>query len=204
MDHLKWKIKSRELVYDAKIAKLYKQHSQREQPEDQREFTFFTLDCPDWCNIIAVTENAKVVLIRQYRPGIDGVTLEMPGGGVESGEANVGNTALRELTEETGYELVPGGKFLELGWTYPNPAIQNNRCHLFACGPVRQTRAQSLDPAEVIDIELVDVEKIPDLIESGKIDHALMLNAFLFLMVKRNSLPGSTNLTETLKRLSAL
>lgn len=201
-EHLKWKIERRELVFDARVAKIYRQHSKRDLPDDQREYTFLAIDCPDWCNIIAVTEDAQVLLIRQYRPGIDAITLEMPGGAVDPSERQIGQAALRELTEETGYELAPNGRLLELGWSYPNPAIQNNRCHFFACGPVRKTRDQNLDPAEVIDLELVDCNAVADLITGGKIDHALMLNSFLYLQMKKEFNPEQLPLGRLLAQLA--
>jgi ADP-ribose pyrophosphatase len=53
--------------------------------------------------ILPITENGKVVLARQYRPGPDEVLDELPGGGPEKGESHIA-AAKRELLEETGYE----------------------------------------------------------------------------------------------------
>src|SRR5258707_310836 len=62
----------------------------------------YTFVCPDWASIAAVTREGKFVLVRQYRPGINGPSLEVAGGLIDRGE-EPGAAALRELREETGY-----------------------------------------------------------------------------------------------------
>ena len=83
------------------------------------------LDCPDWVNIIPLTDDGQVVLIRQFRHGTQSVTLEVPGGVVEADESPEA-AAVRELAEETGY--VPE-RVKSLGFVSPNPAIQGNRSY---------------------------------------------------------------------------
>src|SRR4051812_5610502 len=85
------------------------------------------IDTPEWCNIIAVTPEDQLVLIRQYRFGVGASTLEIPGGLVERGE-DPAAAAARELEEETGYVA---GRVVPLGAVHPNPALQGNRCHSF-------------------------------------------------------------------------
>ncbi len=52
--------------------------------------------------IAKIMKSNKYVLIRQYRPAINALVLEFPAGLIDPGET-VEETALRELTEETGY-----------------------------------------------------------------------------------------------------
>ena len=52
----------------------------------RKRFSFLKLDCPDWVNVIALTDEDQVVLVRQYRLGTERITLEIPGGVVDSGE----------------------------------------------------------------------------------------------------------------------
>src|SRR5262245_58252360 len=63
---------------------------------------FSLIACPDWVNVLALTTDGQVVLLRQYRPGIDRVCLEIPGGMIEPGEDPIA-AGVRELAEETGY-----------------------------------------------------------------------------------------------------
>ena len=149
--------------------------------DDGRTHSFVVFRSRDWCNVIPVTEDGRVVLVRQFRAGIDGDALEIPGGVVDDSDGAVREAALREMTEETGYVPLEGAKCLDLGWAHPNPAIQNNRVHSFIVGPVLRDRAQKLDPGEMMDVVEVPIEEIPEKILSGEINHALILNAFLLL-----------------------
>lgn len=143
-------------------------------PEAGSEYSFFVIEANDWMNVIPVTEDGRIVCVRQYRHGTEEISLEIPGGIVDDGESPI-ESARRELLEETGYEAA---EIVEIGVVAPNPAIQNNRCHSFLAKNVRRVRKQALDLAEEIDVELVDPSDIPVLIASGAISHALVVAAF--------------------------
>ncbi len=149
--------------------------------EDGRPHRFYLIQSGDWVNIIPVTREGKVVLVRQYRVGISEHTLEIPGGIVDAKDTDVQAGALREMTEETGYVMSEGARCEYLGWSYPNPAIQGNRIHAFVVGPVEKSQDQELDSGEMIEVEEVAIEEIPRKIIGGEINHALILNAFLKL-----------------------
>ena len=151
--------------------------------EDQREFTFYILKSHDWCNVIPVTKDGKIVLVKQYRIGIATHTHEIPGGVIDPQDPSVQATALRELEEETGYSPCANAQIKPLGWSYPNPAIQDNRCFSFIVGPVERKKNQNLDPGEMIEVIELPIEDLPEWIRQGKINHALILNAFLQLLI---------------------
>lgn len=130
---------------------------------------FFVLEFPDWVNIVAVTEANEAILIRQFRHGLEEITLEIPGGVVDPGEEPLG-AAARELAEETGF--VPADIQL-LTMVSVNPAIQNNCCHLFLATGCRLKGEQALDGSESISVELVPLVDLPGLMASGKIHHSL-------------------------------
>ena len=78
---------------------------QREDPvpgEPQKEGEFYVIDAPDWVNVVALTDRDELLLIEQWRHGVDHATLEIPGGMVDPGETPL-EAARRELLEETGY-----------------------------------------------------------------------------------------------------
>ena len=138
---------------------------------------FVVLDSPDWVNIVPVTPDDQVVLIRQYRHGIQRVTLEIPGGMVDAGESPQ-EAAVRELKEETGFaptEVQP------LGQVSPNPAIQNNCCYTFLGRGCHRVAEPEGDPFERIEVLLRPLSEIPELIRSGEICHALIINALAFM-----------------------
>lgn len=151
--------------------------------EDSEGHRFYVFKSRDWCNIIPITEDGKIVFIKQFRAGILGSSMEFPGGVVESEDSNLQATALREMVEETGYQPLPNAKCVLLGTSYPNPALQDNRAHSLIVGPVKKTNNQNLDPMEDIEVVEIAIEELPQMIAQGKFSHALMLTTlFHFLM----------------------
>lgn len=164
-----------------------------------KEFNFYLLKTHDWANIIPVTVDGNIVMVKQFRVGTGDYTLEFPGGVIDKEDAEPQNGATRELIEETGYVPLPNARCLNLGWTHPNPAIQNNRCHSFAIGPVKKEREQNLDPGELLSVVELSPKELLAEITSGRMTHALMLiTAFLLI---RNSLSTQEGLLRELKAL---
>jgi 8-oxo-dGTP pyrophosphatase MutT (NUDIX family) len=138
---------------------------------------FSLIECVDWVNIIALTPDDRVVLIRQYRPGTDTICLEIPGGMVDAGEDPL-TAAARELEEETGYTAKT---WRAIGKVAPNPAIQNNYLHSYLALDAEQTTTQRLDTSEVIDLETAPLAEVHAMLRDGRIDHALVIDAFAHL-----------------------
>jgi 8-oxo-dGTP pyrophosphatase MutT (NUDIX family) len=156
----------------------------RENPKTKSTSDFVVLNSKDWVNIIPVTSDNKIVMIQQYRQGIDEITLEIPGGLVEHGE-EPSSAATRECMEETGY-FSPEPAIL-LGMIHPNPAFLNNSCYTFLWKNVEKKFETKFDKNEDIEILLVDENKIEYYIRSGKITHSIVLNAFLFYFLNKKN-----------------
>jgi len=148
-----------------------------EPPDGADPRWFWILEVPDWINVIPLTPEGDVVMVRQYRFGIDEVTLEIPGGMCDPGEAPA-DAARRELLEETG---CTAAAWTELGWVHPNPPIQDNRCHTFLARDVAFGAAPRPDPDERIETVRVPLAEVSRMIGDRRITHALVVAAFALL-----------------------
>ena len=138
-----------------------------------REFSI--IEAPDWCNVVALTDDGHVVMVRQLRHGTGDITLELPGGMIDATDADPLAAALRELREETGYAGKTGRL---IGSTAPNPAMQTNRCHIALVEHVERIGELVQDDGEDIEVVLVPYRDIPAMIARGEITHSLVVVAF--------------------------
>ena len=142
-------------------------------PRNGRELETFVMESGEWVNVVALTPGKKVVVVRQFRFGIEDITTEIPGGLVDPGE-NSGDAARRELKEETGYT---GEKWKYLGAVEPNPAFLNNLCHHWLVEDAVKTHDPDLDDGEDIITDVLSADEIRDEIQAGRLRHSLVLGA---------------------------
>lgn len=132
---------------------------------------YYVLEYPDWVNIIAITDDGRMILERQYRHGRGEVGYEIPAGVCESGETPE-QAARRELLEETGY----GDGTWHLNMVAaPNPSTSTNLCHSFIATGVRRLSDQHLEATEDIALHLLYPDEVLRLMQDGKIIQAPML-----------------------------
>jgi len=144
-------------------------------PHRSAEQDFFVITAPDWVNVLALTPEQHLVLVRQFRYGINDFSVEIPGGVMDAGEDPIA-AGLRELREETGYV---GARARLLGSVHPNPAMQSNRCHLVLVEHARPQAKLDWDPDEEFEIMTRPVEEVYALAYGGGITHAMVLDALL-------------------------
>lgn len=142
-----------------------------ENPRNGASLKAVVLDVPDWVTVAAVTEDERLVLVRQYRFGAAEFTTELPAGLVNPGEPHR-EAALRELREETGYT---SNDWVYLGWVQPNPAYQNNRLHQWLARDVRLTETRQLDAGEDISVSLATLAEARQEIAEGRMRNSLAL-----------------------------
>lgn len=170
----RWRTLQDETVLKGRIFR-YRQLVRESTTQDMRG-DFDVLDFLDWVNIVALTEDNQVLFVRQYRQGIDDITLEVPGGAIHIGE-DPKLAAIRELREETGHEA----KSIEyVGVIQPNPAIQSNRCHIYLARDCIKVAEPELDPLEELEVSHFSLDDVREMIRDGEIQHSLVLNS-LFL-----------------------
>ncbi|MDG2305937.1 MAG: NUDIX hydrolase [Candidatus Binatia bacterium] len=169
-------------VYRTRVFDVLRQRSR--SPRTGREHDFFVLEACDWVNVIPLTNDDEVVLIRQYRHGIEDFTLEIPGGMIDPTDASPQVAAGREMLEETGFgsdDIIP------LGSIHPNPAIQANHCHTFLARGAEKRATPSFDGTEETEVVLEPLTRIPELIRTGLISHALVVVAFHWLELREEA-----------------
>jgi 8-oxo-dGTP pyrophosphatase MutT (NUDIX family) len=176
-----WERLASEIAYRSRIFTIRRDRARFSR--DGSEHDLQVLESTDWVNIIPITTAGDVVLVRQFRHGIAGYTLEIPGGMVDAEDPSPLVAARREMIEESGYD---SERVEPLGSIRPNPAIQNNTCHSFVAYDVEQRHVPRFDSSEETEVELVPLVEIPDLIRGGEITHALVVVAFHWLSLRRD------------------
>lgn len=171
LDASGWKVLRRHKEQDYGIAKTHENIVERLR--DHTQHPRLVVECPDWCNIIPVRKDGRIVMVRQFRFGVWQPGLEIPGGIVDPGE-DPRTAAIRELAEETGYRP---REVISLGSIHPNPALQPNRCHSFLALDCEEGESRP-EHGEDIEVSTLSREDVPRLIQSGGITHALVVTAF--------------------------
>lgn len=185
-----WELLSSEIQADYRIFRLRVDRSR--SPRTGKAHDFFVLESSDWVNVIPLTSDGQVVLVRQWRHGTRSFSLEVPGGLLESSDSPE-EAARRELLEETG---CTAGEMIYLGFVEPNPAFLNNKCHTFLAKDVKRVSELRQDEKEDIEVLMKPLAQIPRLISHGVITHSLVVAAFyrLFMEKGRWLSPGSQDL----------
>ncbi len=145
---------------------------------------YYVLEYPEWANAIAITEDNKVVLIRQYRHASGEVILEIPGGCVDEGESP--EVAIkRELLEETGYEF---DTIEHISTVYANPSTSANKTWSYIAKGGRKVAEQHLDGGEEIEVLTVSIDELKQLLFENKFGQALHASAIFYALTKLGEL----------------
>ena len=130
---------------------------------DGTEFEFEVKLEPPSAVVVALTAADEIVLVREFRPGLEASLLELPGGVVDDGEEPL-EAARRELLEETGYagELAYAGTTLDCGYS-------TRRRHVFVCRGSRRVADPSPGPGEAPEVVLVSLEEFREHRRGGRL-----------------------------------
>jgi ADP-ribose pyrophosphatase len=171
-----WKILGSKYLYRANGVAL--RVDQCELPNGN-VFEPYVIETGTWVNVIALTKNRQVLLVKQYRHGVGQVLLEIPAGVMEEEDESPIRAAQRELLEETGYA---SDRFVEVGKAYPNPTAHNNLTYSYLALDVEKVGQQSLDETEEIEVSLMPFDKFISMAKAGGLPQALHVSALFFAM----------------------
>jgi 8-oxo-dGTP pyrophosphatase MutT (NUDIX family) len=146
---------------------------------------FYVLEYPDWVHVVAIDADDHIILVRQYRHGLGGVTLELPGGMMDAADDDSSATAARELAEETGYTAP---FFRAVASLSPNPATHTNRLHVVLAEHARLTGRPAPEPDESIAVIRMPAEEAIRIALAGEMVHAQHVAALLIGLKAANLL----------------
>jgi ADP-ribose pyrophosphatase len=134
--------------------------------------TFQIIRHPGGAAVLPVHGDGSVSLIRQLRPAIDRVVLEIPAGRLSPGEPPA-ECAERELLEETGMsadDLIP------LGTVFSSPGVFDEIIHLYAATGISQGPAQP-EADEEIEVLRLPLAEALQMAADGRISDGKSLAA---------------------------
>ena len=139
--------------------------------------------------VVPITEEGKVLLVRQERVPIRATIWEFPAGQIDDQEEPeaIRATGLRELREEAGYELTPDGEVQSLGHFFPSSGFTDEHSHFLVARPV-VPHAQGREPdahEAITECRAFSVEELRAMIASGEVRDANTLAAFARLVAMR-------------------
>ena len=180
---MKWKILSSEYLFSDLWFKVRKDKC--ETPEGKIVDPYYVYEFPTWVTAVAITEEGKIILERQYRHALGEECIEIPGGCVDDTDASFEEAIKRELLEETGYSF---SSYEYLGKISANPSTNSNLMHMFLAKGGKKVASQALDHNEQIELDLVTVEELKQMIRENKIVQAMHVTCIMYALEKMGEL----------------
>jgi 8-oxo-dGTP pyrophosphatase MutT (NUDIX family) len=177
-----WQVLARKVLLERRWISVREDHVRLANGHEIEEF--HVIGAPSWAGVLAVTESDEVVLVRQYRHGIAGESLELPAGVIEAGESPL-EAAQRELVEETGYAAE---RWEPIASVATEPSRHTVRAHFFCALGARPIADRTPDASEEIELVLVPKNSLVELVQRGDVLHGVHIGAIL--LAERRGLLG--------------
>lgn len=158
-----WKVLSKRYALYTKWLKVRIDHVM--MPSGIEMEDFYILEYPNWINVIAITEDGRFIIERQYRHGLQRIECELCAGMIEDGEDPL-SAAQRELLEETGYGEGEWTLFMK---SAPNHAAMTNVNYSYIAKGVKKLSNQQLEKTEDIEILLKTKEELLEMMTKNEI-----------------------------------
>ena len=169
---------SSEMIYEGRIINLRKDKVTVVNGTSYREI----VEHNGGAVLAAITDEGRMVMVRQYRKPAGKVMFEVPAGKIDPGEDPI-VTAGRELKEETGYTA---GDIRYLARFYTSVGYSEEVLYLYLCRDLEPGETD-FDENEALDIEERDIEELHEMVMRGEIDDAKTLIAieYAYNIVKK-------------------
>ncbi|HET9800257.1 MAG TPA: NUDIX hydrolase [Chthoniobacterales bacterium] len=123
--------------------------------------------------IAPMTSDGKFLIIKEERIPIRATLWSMPAGQIDSPDANekeIQEVALRELHEETGYDLASGGEVISLGFFFTSAGLTDEHCYFFLVRPVQPAPFHRREEGEaILECRAVDDRQLSQMISQNEI-----------------------------------
>ena len=183
MTDLKWKTLSSEYLFRDGWFTVRKDKC--ETPGGKIVDPYYVYEFPTWAAAVPVTEDGKIVMVRQYRHALGETGIELPGGCVDDTDNNLQDAMARELSEETGYSF---SSYKYLGRISANPSSNNNLLHMYLATGGKKVAEQKLDENEEIEVMLLTIDEVKQLLRDNKIVQAMHVSCILYALEKLDEL----------------
>lgn len=182
-DPLDWKLVSSEYLF--RDSWLTARKDTCERPDGTIVTPYYVMEYPNWATALALTEDGKVILVKQYRHAIGRTCMEIPGGCIDDTDASPEAAIRRELLEETGYAF---DSFEFLGEISANPSTNNNMMYMFLAKGGKKVQEQMLDHNEEIEVHLVDMAELKGMLRRNEILQSMHVSCIFYGMIRLNEL----------------
>ena len=125
--------------------------------------------------VVPVTDEGKILMVRQYRNALKRETLEIPAGGLNGEDEPTHLAAARELEEETGYSSKDLELLIRIRTTV---AFCNEKIDIYVAKNLKKSQ-QNLDEDEFIRVEAYTPEELCEMIYEGKIEDSKTISAIM-------------------------
>lgn len=180
---MKWKTLSSEYLFNDKWFKV--RRDKCETPGGKIVDPYYVYEFSTWVGALPVTEEGKIIMVKQYRHALGETCIEIPGGCVDDTDTNVEYAIARELLEETGYTF---SSFDYLGKISPNPSTNSNLLHMFLAKGGKKVAEQKLDENEEIEVLEMSMDELKQLLRGNKIIQGMHVSCIMYALERLGEL----------------
>lgn len=177
MRDLRWKTLSSEYLFKETWFTVRKDVC--EKPDGKIVDPYYVFEFPEWATAFPLTEDGKIVMVRQYRHALGEVCIELPGGCVDPEDVTHEDGIRRELLEETGYVF---NEVHYLGKISSNPSTNSNLMHMFIAKGGKKIQEQELDHNEEIEVMELTMDELLQLVEERGIVQSMHLSTIFYAL----------------------